>query len=79
MVFKSASMTKGAGEPSRLDAEQYRRLLTSNKQKKGNKELQVQLATLAWLLTTEYLAPNTLEAFVAYRLNHLIKTLECAP
>ena len=38
MVFKSASMTKGA-PPSRLDAEQYRRLLTSNKYKKENKEL----------------------------------------
>ena len=33
MVFKSASMTKGAGGPSQLDAEQYRRLLTSNKYK----------------------------------------------
>ena len=39
MVFKSASMTKGAGGPSRLDAEQYRRLLASNKYKKENKEL----------------------------------------
>ena len=73
MVFKSASMTKGAGGPSRLDAEQYRRLLTSNKYEKENKELQVQLATLARLLTTEYLDPNTLEAFVASRLIPLDK------
>ena len=50
MVFKSASMMKGAGGPSRLDAEQYRRLLTTNKYKKENKELRVQLATLARLL-----------------------------
>ena len=47
MVFKSSSMTKGAGGLSRLDAEQYRRLLTSKKYKKENKELRVQLATLA--------------------------------
>ena len=39
MVFKSASMTKGAGGPSQLDAEKYCRLLTSNKYKKENKEL----------------------------------------
>ena len=68
MVFKSASMTKGAGGPSRLDAEQYHRLLTSNKYKKENKELLMQLATLARLLATEYLDPNTLEVFVACRL-----------
>ena len=51
MVFKSATMTKGAGGPSRLDGEQYRRLLRGNKCKKENKELhkelRVQLATLA--------------------------------
>ena len=45
-----------------IDADQYRRLLTSNKYKKENKELRVQLATLARLLPTEYLDPNTLEA-----------------
>ena len=73
MVFKSASMTKGAGGPSQLDAEQYHRLLTSNKYKKENKELRVQLATLARLLATEYLDPNTLEAFVACRLIPLDK------
>ena len=65
MVFKSASMTKGTGGSSRLDAEQYRRLLTSNKYKKENKKLRFQLATLARLLATEYLDPNTLEALVA--------------
>ena len=66
-------MTKGAGGPSQLDAEQYRRLLTSNKYKKKNKELQGQLATLARLLATGYLDPNTLEAFVACRLIPLDK------
>ena len=73
MVFKSTSMTKGAGWPSQLDAEQYHRLLTSNKYKKENKELRVQLATLARLLATEYLDPNALEAFVACRLIPLDK------
>ena len=33
-----------------IDADQYRRLLMSNKYKKENKELRVQLATLARLL-----------------------------
>ena len=73
MVFKSASMTKGTGGSSRLDAEQYRRLLTSNKYKKENKKLRFQLATLARLLATEYLDPNTLEALVACRLIPLDK------
>ena len=73
MVFKSASMTKGTGGPSLIDAEWYRRLLTSNKYKKVNKELRLQLATLARLLATEYLDPNTLEAFVACRLIPLDK------
>ena len=66
-------MTKGAGWPSRLDAELYRRLLTSNEYKKENNELRVQFATLARLLATEYLDPNTLEAFVACRLIPLDK------
>ena len=66
-------MTKGAGGPSQLDAEQYHRLLTSNKYKKESKELRVQLAALARLLATEYLDPNTLEAFVACRLMPLDK------
>ena len=79
MVFKSASMTKVAGGPSRLDAEQYRCLLTSNKYKKENKELRVQPATLARLLATEYLDPNTLEAFVACRLVPLDKNPGVCP
>ena len=66
-------MTKGAGGNSQLDPEQYRRLLTSNEYKKENKELRVQLATLARLLATEYLDLNTLEAFVAGRLISLDK------
>ena len=66
-------MTKGAGGNSRLDPEQYRHLLTSNKYKKENKELRVQLATLARLLATEHLDLNTLEAFVAGRLISLDK------
>ena len=73
MVFKAANMTRGADGLSQLHAEQHRRLLTSNKYKKENKELRVQLATLARLLATEYLDPNTLEAFVACRIIPLDK------
>ena len=72
-------MTKVAGGPSQLDAEQYSRLLTSNKYKKENRELQVQLAILAQLLATEYLDPNTLEAFVACRLIPLDKSPGVCP
>ena len=79
MVFKSSSLTKGAGGPSLLDAEQYRRLLTSNKYKKKNKKLRVTLATLARQLATECLNPNTLEAFVACRLIPLDKNLGVRP
>ena len=72
-------MTKGAGGPSRLDAEQHPRLPTSNIYRKENKELRVQLATLARLLVTEYLDPNTLEAIVACRLIPLNKNPGVCP
>ena len=45
----------------------------SNQYKKENKELRVQLATLAWLLATKYLDPICLEVFVACRLLPLDK------
>ena len=79
MVFKSASMTKGTVGPSRLDAEQCPRLLTSNIYKKENKKLRVQLTALARLLATEYLDPNTLDAFAACRLIPLDKNLGVHP
>ena len=79
MVFKSSSMRKRAGGLSRLDAEQYRRLLTSKKYKKENKELRVQLATLARRLATQYLDPNTLKAFIACRLIPLDKNPGVCP
>ena len=73
MIFKSASMTKGSGGPMRIDAEQYRRILTSNKYKKENKELRVQLAIFAQNIATQHLDPNSLEAFVSCRLIPLDK------
>ena len=77
VVFKCTSMTKVVGGSSRLDAEQYRRHLTSNKYKKENKELRVQLATLDRLLATEYPNHNTVEASVRVDSYHSIKILEC--
>ena len=38
-IFKAAQLTKGAGGPSHLDAEQYRTILTSNKMKVESKFL----------------------------------------
>ena len=73
MVFKAASLTKGTGGPSHLDAENYHHMLTSKKFKKENKELREQIAALARFLATQIVDPRTLEAFVACRLIPLNK------
>ena len=52
----------------KLDAMQYRHLLSSRKYKIGNKELRTQIAILARKLATETLDPLTLEAYVSCRL-----------
>ena len=73
MILKAASLTKGAGGPSHMDADLYRHLLTSKKFKKENKDLRDQIARLAKLLATECVDPNTLESLVASRLIPLDK------
>ena len=72
-ILKAAQLTKGAGGPSNLDAEQYRRILISAKYKNEGKNLREQIAILARKLATELVDPKTLEAFVAYRLIPLDK------
>ena len=59
-----------------IDADQYRRLLMSNKYKKENKEIRVQLATLARLLNILILMLlKHLQCVDSY---HSTKILECA-
>ena len=73
MIYKAASLTKGAGGPSQLDAEQYRHILTSRKYKAENKDLREQMAQLARKLASEVLDPSILEAYIACRLIPLDK------
>ena len=61
MVLKATQLTKGAGGPSQLDAEQYSHILTSTKYKKENKELRDQIALLARKLASEILDPKSIE------------------
>ena len=63
MIYKAASLTKGAGGPSQLDAEQYRHILTIRKYKAENKDLREQMAQLARKLASEELDPSILEAY----------------
>ena len=73
MIFKASRLTKGAGGPSHLDADQYCHILTSTKFKKENKELREQISLLAKKLATQILDPKTVEALVACRLIPLNK------
>ena len=72
-VLKAAQLTKGAGGPSQLDADQYRHILISSKYKAEGKRLREQIAQLARKLASEIVDPKTLEAFVACRLIPLDK------
>ena len=72
-IFKAAQLTKGAGGPSHVDAEQYRFIITSNRFKNENKYLREQIAIFAQKLGSELLDPSTLEAFIGCRLIPLDK------
>ena len=54
-------MTKGAGGPSQIDADQYRHILLSTKYKKENKYLREQIATLAKRLASDILDPKSVD------------------
>ena len=73
MIKNAARLTKGAGGPSQLDAEQYRHVLLSTKYKKESKDLHDQIAILAKKLATCLVDPNSIDAFVACRLIPLNK------
>ena len=66
-IRKAANATNGSGGPSLLDAQHWRRILTSNKFKMEGKELREQLALFARRIATETVDPAILEAYVACR------------
>ena len=73
MVSKASSLTKGAGDPSQLDAMPYHQLLSSRKCKVENKKLRTQITILARKLATETLDSLRLEAYISCRLIPLDK------
>ena len=73
-IFKAANRTKGSGGPSLLDAQQWKRLLCSNKFNAESKDLRVELAKFARRIATEPIDPHALEAYTAVRLIPLNKS-----
>ena len=72
-ILKAAQLTKGAGGPSHLDADQYRSMLTSSKMRNETKHLREQIASLARKLASEIVDPSALEALTSCRLIPLDK------
>ena len=72
-ILRAASLTKGSGGPSLLDATQWKRIICSGHFKVENKELREQLATFARKISTEVMDPSILEAYTACRLIPLDK------
>ena len=68
MIYKAAMATRGAAGPSKLDAEQYQRILCSKNFKTEGLVLRSEIAKLAEKLATENLDPAILETYNANRL-----------
>ena len=73
-VRKAASQTQGSGGPSLFDSKQWRRILCSNSFKTEAKELRERIAAFAKKIATEFVDPNTLEAYLTGRLLALDKS-----
>ena len=73
MIKLAARRTKGGAGPSKLDAEQFRNILVSNKYKNEGKELREQIALLARKLATTIVDPCAIEALIACNLIPLNK------
>ena len=74
MIYKAAMATRGAAGPSKLDAEQYQRILCLKHFKTEGLVLRSEIAKLAKKLATENLDPAILET---YNANHLIPLDKC--
>ena len=72
-IRKAASLTKGAAGPSKLDAEQFKIMLVSNKFRKEGQDLRENIAIMAKKLATQIVDLATLEAYTACNLIPLDK------
>ena len=73
MTAKATSLTKGAGGPSHLDADQFRHMLLSKKFKTESKELREQIAVLARTIASTLVDPKSIKALTTCRLIPLNK------
>ena len=73
MTKLAARRTKGAAGPSKLDAEQFKNILVSNRYRHEGKELREQIALLARKLATTTVDPSAIEALIACNLIPLNK------
>ena len=73
LILKAAKDTKGAGGPSGLDADQYRRIICSKNFNREGKMLREELAELAKNIATKHYNPSLIEAYTSCRLIPLDK------
>ena len=73
MVRQVALRTKGAGGPSGIDANGFRRIIASKSFKQSSSRLCEAIATMTKILCTQYIDPRTLEPLIAIRLIPLDK------
>ena len=76
---KAASLTKGAGGPSHLEADQFRHMLLSKKFKTEAKELREQIVVLARTLASTTVEPKSVEALTICKLMPLNKNPGLGP
>ena len=73
MVRQAALRTKGAGGPSGIDANGFRRIMASKSFKQSSSRLCETIATMTKILCTQYIDPSTIEPLIASRLIPLDK------
>ena len=61
MVRQAAMRTKGAGGPSGIDANGFRRIMSSKSFKQSSSRLCETIATMTKILCTQYIDPSTIE------------------
>ena len=72
-IKNAARQTRGAAGPSKLDSDQYKSMIVSNKFKSEGKQLREQIAALARKLATTITDPALLEAYTTCNLIPLNK------
>ena len=73
MVRQAALRTEGAGGPSGIDANGFRRIIASKSFKQSSSRLCEAIATMTKILCTQYIDPSTIEPLIASRLIPLDK------